>query len=91
MYYLEHFRKGESINATEKANEMLWHQRYGHVGEQTLKVCQMVNWLNVLTINLLDPLVFVRAVSVESNTKVSPFDCSEGNLLELDHSEIVEN
>ena len=37
LYYLEHCKKGESVNATEKPNEMLWHRRYGHVGEQKLK------------------------------------------------------
>ena len=25
-----------SVNATEKSNEMLWYRRYGHVGEQNL-------------------------------------------------------
>lgn len=37
LYYLEHRRKEESVNATEKNIEMLWHQRYGHVDEQNLK------------------------------------------------------
>ena len=37
LFYLEHCRKGQSVNVTEMSNEMLWHQRYGHVGEQTLK------------------------------------------------------
>ena len=37
LYYLEHCRKGKSVNTTEKSNEMLWHRRYGHVGEQNLK------------------------------------------------------
>ena len=37
LFYPEHCRKGQSVNVTEMSNEMLWHQRYGHVGEQTLK------------------------------------------------------
>ena len=37
LYYLEHCRKAQSVNTTEKSNEMLWHRRYGHVGEQNLK------------------------------------------------------
>ena len=37
LFYLEHCRKGQSVNVTKMSNEMLWHQRYGHVGEQTLK------------------------------------------------------
>ena len=36
LFYPEHCRKGQSVNVTEMSNKMLWHQRYGHVGEQTL-------------------------------------------------------
>ena len=29
-------QKGQSVNTTEKSNEILWHRWYGHVGEQNL-------------------------------------------------------
>jgi len=37
LYYLDHSKKGESANTTNCDNEMLWHRRYGHIGEQSLK------------------------------------------------------
>ena len=71
LFYLEHCRKGQSVNVTEMSNEMLWHQRYEHVGEQTLK--SLVNGKLVERFDYNSSrglMVFVRAVSVESSTEV---------------------
>ena len=70
LFYLEHCRKGQSVNVTEMSNEMLWHQRYGHVGEQTLKSLVNGKLVERFDYNSSRALVFVRAVSVESSTEV---------------------
>ena len=37
LYFLKYQNKGQSINIVKTCNEMLWHRRYGHLGEQNLK------------------------------------------------------
>ena len=38
LYHLEYCGKPQSVNVTDKkSQEMLWHRRYGHLGEQNLK------------------------------------------------------
>ena len=38
LYYLEFCRKLQQLNVVEKkSKERLWHRRYGHLGEQSLK------------------------------------------------------
>ena len=38
LYYLEYCQKVQNLNVAEKScNEMLWHQRYGHIGEQNFR------------------------------------------------------
>ena len=38
LYYLEFCRKPQQLNVVEKrSKERLWHRRYGHLGEQSLK------------------------------------------------------
>ena len=37
LYYLKYQNKGQNTNIAKTCNEMLWHQRHGHLGEQNLK------------------------------------------------------
>ena len=48
LYHLEHCRKIQEVNVTDKeSKEKLWHRRFGHLGEQNLQ--QGRNWYVSLT------------------------------------------
>ena len=89
LYYLEYCRKGESVHATEKSNEMLWHRIYGHVGEQNLK--------SLANGKLVERFDYNSSRDLESciggKQHQSPINSSErqtGDLLELVHSDVCE-
>ena len=37
IFYLEHCRKTQNLNVVEESKERLWHRRYGHIGENSLR------------------------------------------------------
>ena len=89
-YYLEHCRKGESINATEKSNEMLWHRRYGHVGEHNFKDLANGKLVEKFDYDSSRDLGFCESC-IGGKQHRSPFNSSErqtGDLLKLVHSDI---
>ena len=91
-YYLDHSRKGESANATKCDNEMLWHRRYGHVGEQSLKSLAGGNLVERFDYNLSGDLGFCESC-IGGKQHRNPFESSErqtGDPLELVHSDVCE-
>ena len=42
LYYLKYQNKGQNINIVKTCYEILWHRRYGHLGEQNFK--SLVNY-----------------------------------------------
>ena len=61
LYYLDHSRKGDSTNVTKCENEMLWHRRYDHVGEQSLKSLAGGNLVERFDYNLSGDLGFCES------------------------------
>ena len=90
LFYLEHCRKWQSVNVTEMSNEMLWHRRYGHVGEQTLKSLMNGKLVERFDYNSSRGLGFCKSC-IGGKQHRSHFDSSErqtGDLLELVHSDV---
>ena len=86
LYYLKYHRKEQYLNMAEKSNEMLWHQGYGHLGEQNLK--SLAN--NELDYNASKNIDFCESC-IGGKQHITPFDSSERHtidLLELVHSDV---
>ena len=37
LFYLEHCRKTQNLYVVEESRQRLWHRRYGHIGENSLR------------------------------------------------------
>lgn len=90
LYYLEYRKREESANATENNIEMLWHRRYGHIGEQNLKGLANSKLVEQFDYNSSRDLGFCESC-IGGKQHRSPFDSSERqteDLLELVHSDV---
>lgn len=86
LYYLE-YCKEEKLNVAEKGNEMLWHRRYGHIGEQNLASDKLVEQFDY---NISRSIGFCESC-IGGKQHRTPFDSSTrqtGDLLELVHSDV---
>ena len=90
LFYLEHCRKTQNLNVVEECKERLWHRRYGHISENSLR--------NIAKHNLAEKFDFGHSGKVglcESciggKQHRTPFDSSSrqtSDLLELVHSDV---
>ena len=90
LYYLEHYRKTQNVNLVEESKERLWHRRYGHLGENNLRV--------IANHKLVEQFDYSESGSIglcESciggKQHRTPFDSSSrqtSDLLELVHSDV---
>ena len=90
LYYLKYQNKGQDINIVKTCNEMLWHRRYGHLGEQNLKSLVNDQLVSDFDYNVLNNIGFCESC-VGGKQHRTPFDSSERHtvdLLELVHSDV---
>ena len=90
LYYLKYHRKEQTLNVAEKSNEMLWHRRYGHLGEQNLKSLANDGLVKEFNYNASKNIDFCESC-VGGKQHRTPFDNSERHtvdLLELVHSDV---
>ena len=90
LYYLEYSRKVQNLNVAEKSNEMLWHRRYGHIGEQNLKSLANNELVECFKYDPTKNVGFCESC-IEGKQHRTSFDASDrqtGDLLELVHSDV---
>ena len=90
LYYLKYHRKEQNLNVAEKSNEMLWHRRYWHLGEQNLKSQANDELVKDFDYNASKNLGFCESC-IDGKQHRTPFDSSERHtvdLLELVHSDL---
>ena len=90
LYYLEYCRKVQNLNVTEKSNEMLWHRRYGHIGEQNLRSLANNELVECFKYDPTKNIGFCESC-IEGKQHRTSFDASDrqtGDLLELVHSDV---
>ena len=90
LYCLEYCRKYQTINIVEKNKERLWHQRYGHIGEQKLQRMASGELVRHLNYNSSKSIGFCETC-IGGKHHRTPFDSSKTQsteLLELVHSDI---
>ena len=90
LYYLKYHRKEQNLNVAEKSTEMLWHRRYGHLGEQNLKSLANSELVKDFDYNASKNIGFCESC-IGGKQHRAPFDSSERHtveLLELVHSDV---
>ena len=90
LYHLKYHRKEQNLNVAEKSNEMLWHRRYGHLGEQNLKNLANDELVKDFDYNASKNIGFCESC-IGGKQHRTPFDSSERHtvdLLELVHSDV---
>ena len=91
LYHLEHCRKTQGSNVTEKKNkEKLWHRRYGHLGEQKLQQIAKKNLVNQFNYDISNEIGFCENC-IGGKHHRTPFSSSttkSTDPLELVHSDV---
>ena len=90
LYCLEVCRKTESINLAVKSKEVLWHRRYGHIGEQKLQKMVKSELVKQFDYDASKGIGFCETC-IGGKHHRTPFDSSKTHsteLLELVHSDV---
>ena len=91
LYHLEYCRKSISANVADKRNkEKLWHRRYGHLGEESLKRLARDKLVEQFNYDIEKSIGFCETC-VEGKHHRSPFTASTtktANPLELVHLDV---
>lgn len=90
LYHLEYCRKHEKVNTAETEKEQLWHRRYGHIGEQTLKKLATGKLVKQFNYDVSKSTSFCESC-IGGKQHRTPFDSSKrqtSELLELVHSDV---
>ena len=90
LYYLKYQNKGQNTNIAKTCNEMLWHRRYGYLGEQNLKNLVNDQLVRDFDYNASNNIGFCESC-VGGKQHRALFDSSERHtvdLLELVHSDV---
>ena len=89
LYYLEFCRKPQQLNVVGKeSKERLWHRRYGHLGEQSLRKIARKELVDKFDYNVTNTIGFCETCT-GGKLHRSRFEASESQtkeLLELVHS-----
>ena len=94
LYYLQSARDTEKAHSTVTNNltmEMIWHRRYGHLGEQNMKVLANNNLVQDFSFDPKKKIFFCEPCAFGKN-KRSKFPSDTKNttteILELVHTDI---